>query len=73
MSYYVPPREYTKVNFEKYEKVFKYVNASWLEAQKAIEVERGVKEHERLSNAIQVRHFHGKTFCIDVTPQQKRY
>ena len=66
------PRQYTKLDYEKYKKVFQYVNSSWVEAQRRVEIEKGVKESERLSNAIQVRHFHNKVFCIDVAPQSKK-
>lgn len=34
MSLYVQPREYTKVDFEKYKSIFQNVNANWLNAQK---------------------------------------
>lgn len=66
------PREYTRFDYEKYKKIFQYVNSSWVEAQRKIEIEKGVPEEERLSNAIQVRHFHNKVFCIDVTPRDKK-
>jgi hypothetical protein len=60
------PREYNKVDFEKVKSAFTYVNSAWLEAQKQAEKERGVKESDRLSSKIQVRHFHNRRVAIDL-------
>ena len=73
MSLYVAPREYTKVDYEKHKTIFQYVNSTWIEAQRKVEIEKGIKDSERLSNAIQVRHFHNKTVCVDVIPAAKRH
>ena len=62
------PREYSKVDFSKYSKIFQNVNSSWVEAQRAIENEKGVKNADSLANAIQVRHFHNKIICLDIYP-----
>ena len=40
MSFYAKPREYTKIDFEKYKKIFEYVNSGWVEAQKRVEAEK---------------------------------
>ena len=34
MSINVQPREYTKVNYDKYKHIFQHVNQTWLDAQK---------------------------------------
>lgn len=47
------------------------VNSSWLEAQRKIEKERGVKENERLSKYIQVKHLNGKNICVDLPHPKK--
>jgi hypothetical protein len=35
-------REYTRLDYEKCKDIFKYVNAAWVEAQKKVEIEKGV-------------------------------
>ena len=35
-------REYTRIDYDKCKDIFKYVNATWVEAQKNAETEKGV-------------------------------
>ena len=58
-------RDYEICDFEAVKKSFEYVSAEWLEAQRKVEVQKGVIEEERLSRCIQVKHLHGRKVMLD--------